>query len=624
MILIGCTKKTSYENRDAVDGVLDLSHWESDKEIVNLDGEWEFYWNQLLEPQELEIGDIQKTGYIDVPSSWNRSKINNKKLSGDGYATYRLIFKASEATRLGIKVPRIFTSYNLWVNGEFVADAGIVGKSREMMTPQYLPQVALFESQKGKNEIVIQVSNFYHRSGGILESLVMGSEKEVLEMRYKSMAYELFLFGSLMIMGAYHIVLYLFRKKDITPLYFGLFCIFVGIRTLLVGERFFIYLFPDFSWELAHKIQTLTFYLGVPLILKFFELVFSKVFKAKIVNIVWKVGIAFCILVIVTPAKVFTIFNPVYQAVSLVVIIYIVSMFIKLIMHKEKEVELVIIGGLILIMTSLNDIIFTNIWMNDYNYPLLRTLFKTGNLSSIGQLSFVVANSLVLAKRFSTTFEQKEIMTMKLEQINFNLDKLVVERTEELEKSRAEIERQKSELQEANQELKLLSLKDPLTGLWNRRHYDETMSMEWNYALKHKKSISLMILDIDYFKAYNDYYGHKQGDVCLIQVGQAIQNFFNCDSNLVARYGGEEFVVIMPNVEKDEAINIASSLRETIENLNIPHKGSSIGPYVTVSIGVTSMIPTESTSIKELFLTVDKALYQAKNSGRNQIRFLIE
>lgn len=618
----GCSKGGSQSHLKAEEGILDLARWHSEEGVISLDGEWEFYWNQLLEPREIKSPNSRRDGYINLPSSWNKFKIGDKELFGDGYATYRLLLKTEESGRLAIKIPRVFASYNLWVNEELIATAGTVGKSRETMTPQYLPQVALLELQQGENEIVMQVANFYHRSGGILESLIMGDEKLIFELRYKSIAYELLLFGGLMIIGAYHLALYFFRKQNTPPLYFGLFCLLVGLRTLLVGERFIIYLFPGFNWEVAHKIQTLTFYLGLTVIFMFFKSIYPNDFSDRMVRIVKWVGIAFAGLVLLTPAKTFTIFNPAYQIFTVLVIIYIMSVFIIKLLQKEKGIGLILVGALALILTSLNDIVFLSVWMNDQVAPFLRTLFRTGNLSSVGQLVFVFANSLVLAQKFSNALEQEQVMTAQLKEINLNLDELVIKRTEALDKSREKIKCQKNELEKTNRILHLLSLKDPLTNLWNRRHYDDTILIEWNRGLRHKRSISLMILDIDYFKAYNDCYGHNAGDECLVQVAQVTKDFSKRASDLAVRYGGEEFIVIMPELGKDDALKMALLLRKTIEERKIPHSCSQVSPWVTVSIGVTSVVPSLDCSPKELFLIVDKALYEAKASGRNQVKFL--
>lgn len=621
LLLGGCANVFCYAQPKAVEGLLDLTRWRSEEGVIHLDGEWEFYWKQLLSPSEFKKTKYRPSRYIDIPSTWNGVKVNAQKLPGDGYATLRLILKTEESSRLAMKIPRILTSYQLWVNGKLLASAGQVGQSRSKMIPQYLPQVALFETRQGENEIIIQVSNYYHRSGGILESIILGSEKQILDLRYKSIAYEIFLFGCLMIMGIYHLALFFFRKKDPSPLYFGLFCLFVGIRTTVVGERFFIYLFPAANWEVVHKVQTLTFYLGVPVILIFFKSVFPQDFAQGMVRIVKVVGLAFGGLVLLTPAKIFTVFNPVYQLFTIFVCIYITFVLLKLLYQKKMGSGFIFAGTLALILTSINDIIFLSIWMNDHSSSILRTICRTGNLSSLGQLIFVFAQSLVLAQKFSYAFEKEEVVTAKLREMNLNLDKLVIKRTEALEKSRQKIEEQKAELEKNNQFLELLSLKDPLTNLWNRRQFDETMQHEWERGLKYKRPLALMILDIDRFKEYNDYYGHKAGDECLIRVAQALTDSL-CEDDLLARYGGEEFVVIMRELGKDDATEKALFLQKTIEDLKIPHQRSSVSNYITVSIGVTSMIPDLYSSPKDLFLAADRALYQAKAAGRNQVRFL--
>ena len=623
-LLGGCSSEVSLNQPKAEKGILDLSQWRLDQKVVKLDGQWEFYWNQLREPQDLSTTSIENNEYIGIPSSWNHHSINGVEFSGEGYATYRLKFITGEEDRLGLKIPRMFTAYKLWVNEELIASSGIVGQNRETMTPQYLPQVAFFNPQPGENQIIVQVSNFYHRSGGMLESLILGNEKLILNLRCENIAFELILSGCLLIIGAYHLALFFFRRQNPSTLYFGLFCIFVGIRTLLVGERFFIYLFPGFNWEAAHKIQTLTFYLGVPLIVMFFKSIFPKDINDKIVKVIVVVGVLFGALVLLTPAKIFTLFNPVYQLFSVAVIIYLTYVFLRKLGRKEKYVGLVVAGGLALFITSLNDMVFTSIWLNDSGSTLLRTIFRTGNLSSVGQLLFVFTISLVLAKQFAEALEKEEVMTLQLKELNLNLDQLVTKRTEALEKSRQQIEYQKLELEKTNQALQLLSLKDPLTGLWNRRKFDEIMEMEWNRSLRNKRPLSLMLVDIDLFKGYNDRYGHLAGDETLVQVAQATTDSFKRAGDLVARYGGEEFVVIIPETAKDDAIKMALLLCKNIEELHIPYNGSTVSQYLTVSIGVTTRIPDINSSPKDLFLLADKALYQAKAAGRNQVKFLSE
>lgn len=621
-ILTGCGSQSSTSSATAKEGRKDLTRMQYENDIVNLDGEWEFYWNQLIEPAETDPALM--TGYIAVPRSWNKYTANEGKNSGYGYASYRLIFMADENERLALKIPRLHTAYKLWVNGTLVAEAGTVGKNRAETTPQYLPQLAFFEAQQGNNEIVIHVSNFHHRSGGILENIKLGSEKQILGLRYKGIASNVLLFGCLIFIGAYHLALFFFRKKNDSALYFGLLCMLIGIRTLLVGECFFIYLFPEFSWEIAHKLMTLIFYLGTPLTLLFFMSVYPQYFHAPITKAAQLIGAASGLLILATPARVFTLINPVYQIWAIIVILYIFSTLIRIAINKEKDSWLIILGATAFILAALNDIIFISIWVNDQGPTIFKTLFTAGNLSPVGQLIFAFANSLLLAKSFSDSLEQEEIVTAMLTEVNTDLDKTVLERTEALIESKEKIEQQKCELEKANLQLKKLSFIDPLTGLWNRRKYDEIINLEWNRGLRYQRPIALILLDIDHFKKYNDCHGHLAGDDCLTQIGQTIQQTLTRATDLAVRYGGEEFIVILPEAQKEEAMKVAELLRKKIEMLHIPHKQSPASRYVTVSIGVAFTVPSFDSSHEALFAAADSALYRAKAEGRNKVMFLSE
>lgn len=620
VVLGGCSGQSSNIHMKSGNGITDLTMLQFGNDTAKLDGEWEFYWNQLLGPGETDT-DLM-TGYATLPGSWNNYMVDENAISGAGYATYRLTLMAGKGGRLALKVPRVHTAYKLWVNGKLSAAAGNVGTNMESATPQYLPQIVFFEAQHGNNEIIIQVSNFHHRSGGILESIRVGDEKQILRLKYQNLANDVILFGCLVFIGAYHFTLFFFRKKNTSALYFGLFCILIGIRTLLVGECFLISLFPGFNWEIAHKIMTLTFYSGVPLILMYFLSVFPTYFHARMVSMAQVLWVIFGSLIIFTPASIFTIANPVYQVWATVVIGYLFLTLLKIFINKEKDSWLIAIGASVFLLATLNDIIYLNVWMSDRGPLFLKTLFKTDNLVSPGQLIFAFTNSTLIAKKFSDSLEQKESMTAKLTEMNENLDKIVFVRTQALLESNKKIEKQKHELEMINTQLKKLSLRDPLTKIWNRRKYDETILLEWNRCLRYQRPIALIILDIDNFKNYNDYYGHQAGDECLFKIGKTLSDSLTRSTDMVARYGGEEFVIILSETGEKEAIKIANILRQKIEGLNIPHELSPVNNYLTVSLGVSSTVPSINLSHKDLLENADKALYLAKASGKNKVEFL--
>lgn len=178
-------------------------------------------------------------------------------------------------------------------------------------------------------------------------------------------------------------------------------------------------------------------------------------------------------------------------------------------------------------------------------------------------------------------------------------------RAEEMLRHRAEQER-------------LIATTDGLTQVANRRCFDERLPSEWHRLMQGKQQLSLIMLDVDYFKRYNDCYGHQAGDICLVKVASSAAQAVKRSSDLFARYGGEEFAAILPNTDADGAIAVAESIREAIRDLGIPHEQSNVSTIVTVSMGIATVIPTAETSPDELIALADRALYDAKRQGRDR------
>lgn len=184
----------------------------------------------------------------------------------------------------------------------------------------------------------------------------------------------------------------------------------------------------------------------------------------------------------------------------------------------------------------------------------------------------------------------------------------------------AEIERRtefSKQLEEANAQLKRLTLIDGLTGIANRWHFDEFIEKEWHRNMRDNKPIALIMGDIDFFKNYNDTYGHQAGDDCLKQVAAILNNIAKRPGDLAARYGGEEFAVILSGTDLKQAGVLAENANKKLKQTRIPHSDSQAADYVTLSLGVASIIPRHGTKPYDLIKAADKALYKAKNSGRN-------
>jgi len=182
-----------------------------------------------------------------------------------------------------------------------------------------------------------------------------------------------------------------------------------------------------------------------------------------------------------------------------------------------------------------------------------------------------------------------------------------------------ELERLNNSLEKANKELLRLSTVDGLTGIYNRRYFDLIIEKEWKRGLREKQKISIILADIDYFKLYNDNYGHLEGDNCLRIIACKLQEVIKRPADLLARYGGEEFVILLPNTDQKGAYKIAKDLQKKVRSLCINHNFSNVGNVVTLSIGVATAVPDIDSKYQNLIEHADKAMYIAKSNGRNQI-----
>jgi two-component system cell cycle response regulator len=211
------------------------------------------------------------------------------------------------------------------------------------------------------------------------------------------------------------------------------------------------------------------------------------------------------------------------------------------------------------------------------------------------------------------TFFQKEILVIQLDSLQ-----LIMTVADQLSSF---IQRKQAEdqLQELNLELRKLANLDGLTQVANRRRFDAYFLQEWRRSMREEKWLSLILCDVDYFKPYNDHYGHLAGDDCLQRVAQTMNDQVQRPADLVARYGGEEFVILLPNTPCGGAHQVALNLQDRIQSLRLPHAKSKVKPYVTMSLGVASLIPRANLSPEDLLSAADQALYQAKHQGRDRV-----
>jgi diguanylate cyclase (GGDEF)-like protein/PAS domain S-box-containing protein len=207
-----------------------------------------------------------------------------------------------------------------------------------------------------------------------------------------------------------------------------------------------------------------------------------------------------------------------------------------------------------------------------------------------------------------------------LQEAHDTLEQRVRERTSELAEANAKLARVVAELQQARDELHRLSFLDGLTGVPNRRYFDEQAGLEWRRGAREGRPLAVIMIDIDKFKAFNDSHGHQAGDECLRRVAEALTGVLKRPGDFLARYGGEEFVAVLPGTDAAGALSVAEAMRAAVSGLGISHQESPSGGVVTVSLGVSALVPAGDRGVEEAVAAADAALYQAKEAGRDQVR----
>jgi diguanylate cyclase (GGDEF)-like protein len=227
-----------------------------------------------------------------------------------------------------------------------------------------------------------------------------------------------------------------------------------------------------------------------------------------------------------------------------------------------------------------------------------------------------ISNLVVSVGQMSQEIQESR---QQLEEYSRSLEQQVVDRTQALEEEIGRRSAAEEALHLVNKELAAIAYLDGLTQIANRRQFDDRLLQEWRRLQREKSPLSIIMCDVDYFKQYNDTYGHCGGDDCLKEVAKAIEAAARRAADLTARYGGEEFVALLPNTPLTGALEVAKLIQQRVKSLQMPHAKSAISEYVTLSFGVSSIIPNDASTPEELLLRADRALYQAKQAGRNQI-----
>ncbi len=409
----------------AIKGVIDLREIDFSSpfsDSIQLDGEWAFFWNEFIDPKTSDW-ENKVNSYIQVPSQWQ----NQKDPSGNfypayGYASYVLkVILPEKHPNLYFSMSDTGMAYSLFVNGSLRASNGKVGKSADEMFVRQ--QYIIFPAIKTTDTeliIVIHNSNFHYYKAGVWQSVVLGEAKTIHEREFHSIAIDLIVISALLIMGLYHIGFFFNRRKDISPFYFGLFCILVVLRTIAIKERLIYEIWSDIPFMIVHKIEYFSFYYGSLVFLQFIHSIFPEDTNPRIYKVFKTIFILCSILVLVSTMSIYTRTLIFVQLTILVGIVYTLKIIFYAIRNKHVGAKSFLAGLLIFFVTIIHDILRT------------RGVVYSPFLASYGLLFFVVSQAIVLSRRFANAFVLSEALTEELQILSSQLEAKVNERTKEL------------------------------------------------------------------------------------------------------------------------------------------------------------------------------------------------
>ena len=385
---------------------------------VQLKGHWHFYWGKFYEPGAFPAGEPMS---LPTPKAWGSA---HPGIDDRGYGTYRLRIQLSErdvGRTLGIYIPSIASAYRLYVNGEMRASVGQTGTSPEQMKPGALPRSLYLTSDRQELELVVQVSNYSQRKGGIWDGFKLGTAAQIAAEREQRVLFQSFIGTGLLLMGIYHIGLY-FVRADRSTLYFGLASLGLSLRTAFTGDMLAYRLFPAIPWEIGVKVEYLSVYCGISFLLLYFYHLYEKNLHRAISYGLALTLIGISMPILVLPAVIYTEWLVAYQLVVLAVVLYIVYGLVRAAIYRYTGARLNLTAGILFLATVINDILY-------YNYVL-----DTVDLVAFGLFLFVFTQMFMLAKKFASSYREVERLTGELKAINENLEAIVEKRTSALRK----------------------------------------------------------------------------------------------------------------------------------------------------------------------------------------------
>lgn len=404
MFFLGLKKYVFHHNAhiNANMGFLDMSSVQLNSRLIQpLEGQWKLYSDKLLEPGNLYSNkENYFYSYTNFPS---RLEKEEGFTDGEGYGTFTLTVKTKDYDKVrGLRIPAITSAFKLWVDDKLVASNGVVGTNHYEEVPKSYTINTYFYQEKQEFNIILQISNFNHKIGGLLESIEFGSDMAISNRTKIKIALEVFLVGAFFIVAIYNFALYSFRKKNKSNLYFAIVNILIALRTLLVGEKTLVNIHPTLNYELFIKLEYITLCLSVIFFIKFFKNLYPDEFNIWFDRINTIILSLYIPIIIFTKARFYSNILILYQYYIIVVAIYSLYCIILATIRKRELSLFILLGAVIFSFTVLNDLLY---YMG---------YIKSDQLSSLGLFVFISIQTFILSVKYTKTLSTVEFMSERL------------------------------------------------------------------------------------------------------------------------------------------------------------------------------------------------------------------
>lgn len=591
-------------------GGLKLQDWDfSQHGPVNLQGQWQTLPG-LIEPSEaraafLNPEDLSAFNQTE-PTTDNR---DNNKLVASSYLLNIQGMQSTKNTTLAM-TPSCGASEVFIINDamsfkglEPLLTAGVVSTSAGSFVPAKIqPKLATIGPLAGGNHLLL-IHNVRQAASKnkTCNTLEIGTVSQLSELRDQRLLSQGLLIAIIFSIALYAFGMYFQSHTHSSSLWLGLWALagstFLWTRAGLweIGFGNWIQL----SQSAHYKIEYLALTLIGPLGIQFYQYSYDKFYIGKaLLQTNFILAGVLCFGIVALDFNLLSQYVPlifIYTTAQLLGILYVISYAV---LDRKANSFLLLVSVLPLFIALPIDIIFQP------------QLLQHNPISQYAWVFFMFMLCIIQSKRLSIILQEsaKKSQSLVLE---------VEKQTEILEEKNRQLLMVQDELRRTNNELKMLSITDGLTGTYNRLYFDHQFQVEWQRSRREKEPFSLILLDIDHFKVINDKFGHLAGDQCLRKMSEWLMDLFKRSNDLVCRYGGEEFAVLLPNTPPEQAMIAAETLRKLVKNTVVRYLDMEIS--MTISIGVNGMIPDAHHHPIEMISATDKALYKVKNTGRNNV-----